>query len=127
MKVRVNKRWFDLWNDNEYIYVGDVGTVIEVCEDNIYGVAFDNYINGHTCGGKCSDNYGWYIAKDCVDIIHDDYIVPNTLNDTLVELIEIYKEEINDYYDEFAHGDSSARQYAYKRVVEDLEKLLKSF
>lgn len=127
MKVRVNRKWYDELNDNEYIRVGSIGTIIEDCEDGTYGVVFDRYINGHTCDGKCSSNYGWYFPKYCVDVVDENEIVSDTLNDALVELIGIYKEEADDYYEEFFHGDSEARQCAYKRVVKDLEKLLKLY
>lgn len=42
----------------------------------------------------------------------------------VLELIKIYEEEADDYYDEFSHGDSTARQFAYKRVVEDLKQII---
>ena len=33
------------------------------------GVAFDDYCNGHVCGGTCKDGYGWYIyTSDLVNL-----------------------------------------------------------
>lgn len=42
----------------------------------------------------------------------------------ILDLIKMYEEEVKDVYDEFSHGDSSARQNAYKRVVEDLKRII---
>ena len=39
-------------------------------------------------------------------------------------LIDKYDKEASDIYDEFMHGDSSARQEAYKNVIYDLKELL---
>lgn len=128
MKVRVNKKWYDKLNDNGYVHVGLIGTIIEVCDDGTYGVQFDGYINGHSCCGKANDGCGWYFPTDCVDdVTDDDEVTSNTLSNALMELIALYKEEADDYYEEFFHGDSEARQQAYKRVVGDLEKLLKLY
>ena len=40
------------------------------------------------------------------------------------KLIDKYDKEANEIYDEFMHGDSSARQEAYKNVIDDLKELL---
>lgn len=42
----------------------------------------------------------------------------------ILELIKIYEKEMEDVYDEFSHGDSYARQNAYKTVVEDLKRII---
>lgn len=42
----------------------------------------------------------------------------------LLNLIEIYKSEANEYYEEYAHGDSTARQKAYERVINDLKQII---
>lgn len=38
---------------------GKLGTICNVCSSYI-GVAFDEEISGHTCGGTCIDGYGLY-------------------------------------------------------------------
>lgn len=40
------------------------------------------------------------------------------------KLINKYEEEANEIYDEFMHGDSSARQEAYNNVIDDLKKII---
>lgn len=129
MKIRVNEKWYDELNDNGYIDVGLIGTIIEICDDGICGIQFDKYINGHGCENRGRVGYCWYLPNDCFEYIVDDEKItaPNTLRKAIIELISEYKEEADDYYEEFFHGDSEARQQAYKRVVGDLEKLLELY
>lgn len=42
----------------------------------------------------------------------------------ILDLIKIYEKEVKDVYDEFSHGDSYARQNAYKTVIEDLKRII---
>lgn len=42
----------------------------------------------------------------------------------LDELIKLYKEETNNYDDDFSHGDGVTRVEAYKRVIEDLKTII---
>lgn len=42
----------------------------------------------------------------------------------ILDLIKTYEVEVEDVYDEFSHGDSYARQNAYKRVIEDLKRII---
>ena len=46
------------------------------------------------------------------------------INYEIIKLMEKYDMEANEWYDEFSHGDSLARQNAYSIVVEDLKELL---
>ena len=45
----------------------------------------------------------------------------------ILELIKIYEKEMEDVYDEFSHGDSYARQNAYKIVVADLKRIIADY
>lgn len=42
----------------------------------------------------------------------------------LLYLIKQYEKEAKTHYDEYAHGDSLARQEAYKKVIEDLKLII---
>ena len=39
-----------------------VGTVCSL--DGMVGVAFDEDIGGHDCGGRCEKGHGWYLHKE---------------------------------------------------------------
>lgn len=52
--------------------VGVTGTVIEVRGTSLYSVAYDDYIGGHTCNGKCNDGHGWRTSARCLEF----FIIP---------------------------------------------------
>lgn len=73
-RVRVEDR---VRVDNTFLaIVGDEGTIVEIgeIEPSIWrvGVRFDKYIDGHTCGGRCEDGYGWYVLPENLELIGKD-------------------------------------------------------
>lgn len=57
------------------LYAGDEGTIVDIRND--WGlpwacIRFDRYVDGHSCGGKCEDGYGWNIDVDDVEKIEYD-------------------------------------------------------
>lgn len=56
---------------------GKSGTIVHIFNKSFggisreyCGVAFDEYISGHDCGGRCEYGYGWNIAS--IDLIPID-------------------------------------------------------
>ena len=50
--------------------VGKLGTiVVSGANDCDYGVEFDDYINGHSCGYSCKNGHGWYCNGNMLDLV----------------------------------------------------------
>lgn len=56
---------------NKRINVGDFGTICAIQDSGRQrvGVRWDNYVNGHDCGGACDYGFGWWTCSD--EIEHD--------------------------------------------------------
>jgi hypothetical protein len=48
------------------IILNKIGTVLCDPISEYIKVGFDEFINGHTCGGLCDYGYGWNMPKDYV-------------------------------------------------------------
>lgn len=51
-------------DNNDYIVVGSIGTVCEICDDDddAIGVCWDDMgDSGHDCGGNCKSGHGWRV------------------------------------------------------------------
>ena len=54
------------------------GTIVHIFYDTSFGetpreycgVAFDEYVSGHSCDGRCEYGYGWYMPS--IDLIPID-------------------------------------------------------
>lgn len=40
-----------------------VGTILET-DGDVFGIAFDDNINGHDLNGKCENRHGWWVTGD---------------------------------------------------------------
>lgn len=53
---------------------GKSGTIVNIFYDKssreYCGIAFDEYVSGHSCGGRCEYGYGWNMAS--IDLIPID-------------------------------------------------------
>lgn len=57
------------------LYAGDEGTIVDLRNDWGFpwaSIRFDRYVDGHDCGGKCEDGYGWNIDVNDVEKIEYD-------------------------------------------------------
>ena len=64
---------FHLWQRGTTA-AGKSGTIVNIFYDKFSreycGIAFDEYVSGHDCGGRCEYGYGWNIAS--IDLIPID-------------------------------------------------------
>ena len=70
--------------------VGDIGTVLWV-PDNVADdirIRWDNYLDGHTCGGRCEDGHGWNFNPCHIGDLIDFYEeAPDIAVDNLEDLL----------------------------------------
>ena len=72
---------------NRFEAVNKVGTVIDITHNGrLIGVEFDEYINGHDCGGKCKNGYGWRFYPAFLKPYYDPLKAKNrpTISSTIV-------------------------------------------
>ena len=70
---------------------GLIGTVICVLPGGVrnYGVSFDNYQWGHTCGNYCEDGTGWWCDASEIQILEDEADIEYSKADILGILQEV--------------------------------------
>lgn len=70
--------------------VGECGTIVKVLSPEVFGVMFDNYINGHNLDGEggCQDGYGyWMYARNLELVWRDECEINEYSDDELMALL----------------------------------------
>lgn len=53
--------------------VGELGTIVARGTDQeMCGVVFDKFINGHSLRGRCKEGYGWWIPEGMLEKVRND-------------------------------------------------------
>lgn len=52
---------------NKHIFIGSTGTVVSEDGYGTYGVNFDEYIYGHSCGGEGERGHCWLMRSDSLE------------------------------------------------------------
>lgn len=56
-----------------------------------YGIEFDEYINGHSCGGKCKDGHGWYAYDTGLELVQTNIMQNEWVHDDVESLYTVDK------------------------------------
>ena len=58
--------------DGNKAVIGKLGTIVRA-DASVTGIQFDENVNGHSCGGRCTHGYGWEFytsnVHDFVEIV----------------------------------------------------------
>jgi len=54
----------------------NIGTVIEIRNDRVIGVQFDNFVSGHDCDGNGLDGYCYYFLSKQILHVEKNNITP---------------------------------------------------
>lgn len=69
---------------------GAVGTVLgpwsALCDTRFVAVYWDEYIQGHTCSGKCPDGYGWAVPVSTLELV-DEEELPEIADASFVDIL----------------------------------------
>lgn len=61
---------------DEYIKIGDIGTVVHIDADGDIGVSWDNlHRGGHTCDRHCKNGTGWYVMPKHIRLHEEDTMI----------------------------------------------------
>jgi hypothetical protein len=71
MKFKVGDRVRAIKGCSGSNILGKIGTVLKVSNCDV-AVEFDEYIYGHTCGGKAKQGYGWWCKTDILEPVCDN-------------------------------------------------------